>query len=233
MQMKPSALIVGAGDGLSASLARVLSREGGYRIVLAARNPGKLAPLTQALDAVGLACDASDPVQVDALFAQLDQVLRAPPDVVIYNPAARVRGPITEVDAQSVAQALAVTAYGGFLVAQQAARRMLPRGQGALLFTGASASVKGYAHSAAFAMGKFALRGLAQSLARELAPQGIHVAHIVVDGVIRNPGREEPGGAPDSMLDPDAIARSYLQLLRQDRSAWSSELELRPWVERF
>ncbi len=233
MQMKPSALIVGAGDGLSASLARVLSREGGYRIAMAARNPGKLAPLTQALDAMALACDASDPIQVDALFAQLDQALRAPPDVVIYNPAARVRGPITEVDAQSVAQALAVTAYGGFLVAQQAARRMLPRGQGALLFTGASASVKGYAHSAAFAMGKFALRGLAQSLARELAPQGIHVAHIVVDGVIRNPGREEPGGAPDSMLDPDAIARSYLQLLRQDRSAWSSELELRPWVERF
>ncbi|MDE1952037.1 MAG: SDR family NAD(P)-dependent oxidoreductase [Betaproteobacteria bacterium] len=233
MPMKPSALIVGAGDGLSASLARVLSREGGYRIALAARNPGKLVPLTQALEAMALACDASDPIQVDALFAQLDQALRAPPDVVIYNPAARVRGPITEVDAQSVAQALAVTAYGGFLVAQQAARRMLPRGQGALLFTGASASVKGYAHSAAFAMGKFALRGLAQSLARELAPQGIHVARIVVDGVIRNPGREEPGGAPDSMLDPDAIARSYLQLLRQDRSAWSSELELRPWVERF
>ncbi len=233
MQVKPSALIVGAGDGLSASLARVLSREGGYRIALAARNPGKLAPLAQALDAIALACDASDPIQVDALFAQLDQVFRAPPDVVIYNPSARVRGPITEVDAQAVAQALAVTAYGGFLVAQQAARRMLPRGQGALLFTGASASVKGYAHSAAFAMGKFALRGLAQSLARELAPQGMHVAHIVIDGAIRNPGRMEPGAAPDSMLDPDAIARSYLQLLRQDRSAWSWEIELRPWVERF
>ncbi len=233
MQVKPSALIVGAGDGLSASLARVLSREGGYRIALAARNPGKLAPLAQALDAIALACDASDPIQVDALFAQLDQVFRAPPDVVIYNPSARVRGPIAEVDAQAVAQALAVTAYGGFLVAQQAARRMLPRGQGALLFTGASASVKGYAHSAAFAMGKFALRGLAQSLARELAPQGMHVAHIVIDGAIRNPGRMEPGAAPDSMLDPDAIARSYLQLLRQDRSAWSWEIELRPWVERF
>ena len=233
MQVKPSALIVGAGDGLSASLARVLSREGGYRIALAARNPGKLAPLAQALDAIALACDASDPIQVDVLFAQLDQVFRAPPDVVIYNPSARVRGPITEVDAQAVAQALAVTAYGGFLVAQQAARRMLPRGQGALLFTGASASVKGYAHSAAFAMGKFALRGLAQSLARELAPQGMHVAHIVIDGAIRNPGRMEPGAAPDSMLDPDAIARSYLQLLRQDRSAWSWEIELRPWVERF
>ncbi len=233
MQVKPSALIVGAGDGLSASLARVLSREGGYRIALAARNPGKLAPLAQALDAIALACDASDPIQVDALFAQLDQVFRAPPDVVIYNPSARVRGPITEVDAQAVAQALAVTAYGGFLVAQQAARRMLPRGQGALLFTGASASVKGYAHSAAFAMGKFALRGLAQSLARELTPQGMHVAHIVIDGAIRNPGRMEPGAAPDSMLDPDAIARSYLQLLRQDRSAWSWEIELRPWVERF
>lgn len=233
MHAKPSALIVGAGDGLSASLARVLSRDGGYRVALAARHPNKLAPLVQELDALALACDASDPAQVDALFVQLDRAFQAPPDVVIYNPAARVRGPITEVDAQAVAQALAVTAYGGFLVAQQAARRMLPRGQGALLFTGASASVKGYAHSAAFAMGKFALRGLAQSLARELAPQGIHVAHVVIDGSIRNPGWVEPAGAPDSMLDPDAIARNYLQLLQQDRSAWSWELELRPWVERF
>ena len=229
MTSSPHALIVGAGDGLSASLARILHREGGYRVTLAARRVDKLAALAQALDAATLACDASDAAQVDAMFRQLE----AAPDVVIYNPSARVRGPITEVDAMAVSQALAVTAFGGFLVAQQAARRMLPRGRGALLFTGASASVKGYAQSAAFAMGKFALRGLAQSLARELAPQGIHVAHIVIDGAIRNPGQEQPSNAPDSMLDPDAIARSYLQLLRQDRSAWSWEIELRPWVERF
>jgi NAD(P)-dependent dehydrogenase (short-subunit alcohol dehydrogenase family) len=130
-------------------------------------------------------------------------------------------------------RALAVSAYGGFLVAQAAARRMLPRGQGAILFTGASASVKGYAGSAPFAMGKFALRGLAQSAARELAPKGIHVAHFVIDGAIRNPGRAEPVEHPDSMLDPDAIARTYLHVLQQDRSAWTWEVELRPWVERF
>ena len=110
---------------------------------------------------------------------------------------------------------------------------MIARGFGAILFTGASASVKGYAQSAAFAMGKFALRGLAQSMARELAPQGIHVAHFVIDGAIRNPGRVEPPDRPNSMLDPDAIAANYLHVLRQPRSAWSSEIELRPWVERF
>jgi NAD(P)-dependent dehydrogenase (short-subunit alcohol dehydrogenase family) len=233
MTSTPHALIVGAGDGLSASLARILHREGGYRVTLAARRVDKLAALALELDAATLACDASDATQVDAMFRQLDAIRGVAPDVVIYNPSARVRGPITEVDAMAVSLALAVTAFGGFLVAQQAARRMLPRGRGAMLFTGASASVKGYAQSAAFAMGKFALRGLAQSLARELAPQGIHVAHIVIDGAIRNSGQVQPSAAPDSMLDPDAIARSYLQLLRQDRSAWSWEIELRPWLERF
>ncbi|OIQ82262.1 sorbitol-6-phosphate 2-dehydrogenase [mine drainage metagenome] len=233
MSSSPYALIVGVGDGLSASLARMLAGEGGYKLALAARRPDKLAALVQELGALAVGCDAVDPAQVEALFKHLDAAFGGAPEVVIYNPSARVRGSITEVDPQAVAQALAVSAYGGFLVAQQAARRMLPRGRGAILFTGASASVKGYAHSAAFAMGKFALRGLAQSLARELAPQGIHVAHFVIDGVIRNPGRQEPAEAPDSMLDPDAIARSYLQVLRQDRSAWTWELELRPWVERF
>ena len=129
--------------------------------------------------------------------------------------------------------ALAVGAFGGFLVAQQAARRMVPRGRGAILFTGASASVKGYKQSAPFAMAKFALRGLAQSMARELAPQGIHVAHFVLDGTIRNPGRIEAPDSPDSMLDPDAIALSYLHVIHQERSAWTWEVELRPWVETF
>ena len=143
------------------------------------------------------------------------------------------RGSLVDLVPAEVQNALTVSAFGGFLVAQQAARRMLPNRHGAILFTGASASVKGYAQSAPFAMGKFALRGLAQSMARELAPQGIHVAHFVIDGAIRNPGRAEPSDKPDSMLDPDAIAESYLQVLRQPRSAWAWEIELRPWVEKF
>ena len=151
----------------------------------------------------------------------------------MYNASARARGPITDLDPDAVARAIAVSAYGGFLVGQQAARHMLPRGTGAILFTGASASVKGYVQSAAFAMGKFALRGLAQSMARELAPQGLHVAHFVIDGGIRSATRPDPNDKPDSMLDPDAIAETYWQVANQPRSAWTWEVELRPWVERF
>lgn len=224
------ALIVGTGDGLSASIARTFA-SAGLRVGLAARDTRKLASLTQEIGAAAHACDAADPAQVDALFAAMEQALDGAPDVVVYNPSARVRGPLVELDRAGVANALAVTAYGGFLVAQAAARRMLPNGHGAILFTGASASVKGYPGSAPFAMGKFALRGLAQSIARELAPQGVHVAHFVIDGAIRTPGAAED--APDSKLDPDAIARTYLHILQQDRSAWTWEIELRPWVERF
>ena len=132
--------------------------------------------------------------------------------------------------------ALLILAYGGFLVAQAAAQRMLPQGAGTILLTGASASVKGYPQSAVFAMGKFALRGLAQSMARELAPKGIHVAHFVIDGGVRNAekGRVEGGNAaPDSFLDPLAIAQNYMHVVQQPRSAWTWEVELRPWVERF
>ena len=228
-----SALIVGAGAGLSASLARLLHREGGMRIGLAARSVGKLDALVAETGAVAVVCDATQPADVDALFETMERRLDGPPDVVVYNASARGRGPFVDLDSETVVQALAVSAFGGFLVAQRAARRMCAQGRGAILFTGASASVKGYAQSAAFAMGKFALRGLAQSLARELSPQGVHVAHFVIDGAIRNPGRTEPPDAPDSMLDPDAIARAYLDVLRQDRSTWSWEIELRPWVERF
>lgn len=225
-----TALIVGAGGGLSASLARLLACEG-VRIALAARNVAKLAPLAESLDAVTVACDAGEPGQVGALFAAVDAALGAPADIVIYNASARVRGPLVQLDPAAVAMAMRVSAFGGFLVAQEAARRMLPRGKGAILFTGASASVKGYKHSVAFAMGKFALRGLAQSMARELAPQGIHVAHFVIDGAIRAAGRPEP--SPDAHLAPEAIAATYLDVLRQDRSAWTWEVELRPWVETF
>ncbi|MDR7035743.1 NAD(P)-dependent dehydrogenase (short-subunit alcohol dehydrogenase family) [Methylobacterium sp. BE186] len=227
------ALIVGAGSGLSASLARLLAGQG-MRVGLAARNVAKLGDLAAETGAAIHACDASRPAEVEALFARLEPALGGHPDVVVYNASGRLRGPLVGLDPEAVERALAVTAYGAFLVAQAAARRMLPARHGALLFTGASASVKGFAGSSPFAMGKFALRGLSESLARELQPQGIHVAHVVIDGAIRNPARGgEPPDAPDSTLDPDAIARAYLDLLRQDRSAWTSEVALRPWVERF
>ena len=232
--MTPSykqALIVGAGSGLSASLARLLS-EKGLGVSLAARAPEGLAELCAETGAGSYRCDASSREDVAQLFAALESD-GATPDVVIYNPSARVRGPFLEIDQEGVERALMITAYGGFLVAQEAAQRMVPAGQGAILFTGASASVKGYPQSASFAMGKFALRGLAQSIARELQPKGIHVGHFVIDGGIRNPGRSESADNPDSMLDPDAIARSYWDLLAQDRSAWTWEVELRPWVETF
>jgi NAD(P)-dependent dehydrogenase (short-subunit alcohol dehydrogenase family) len=226
-----SALIVGAGSGLSAALARALAADG-IKVALAARSTEDLAPLAKETGAQTFACDASKRTQVDDLFAALDAQFGAP-EIAIYNASFRTRGALLELDPADVEQALAVTAYGGFLVGQQAARRMLPNKRGAIVFTGASASVKGYAQSAPFAMGKFALRGLAQSMARELSPQGIHVAHFVIDGGIRNPGRVEPADKPDSMLDPDAIAATYLSVLYQPRSAWTWEVELRPWVERF
>jgi NAD(P)-dependent dehydrogenase (short-subunit alcohol dehydrogenase family) len=226
-----TALIVGAGQGLSASIARLFAREG-MRVAIAARSTQKFADLSKDTGAQAFACDAADPQQVARLFEDVEKSLGAP-DVVVYNASARARGPLLDLDPAEVERAIAVSAFGGFLVAQQAVRRMLPKSAGAVLFTGASASVKGYARSAPFAMGKFALRGLAQSMARELAPQGIHVAHFVIDGAIRNPGRTEPSDKPDSMLDPDAIAESYLHVLRQPRSAWTWEIELRPWVETF
>ena len=226
-----SALIVGAGSGLSASLARVFAKAG-MNVALAARSTDKLSALAKETGAKAYACDASDRAQVDKLFSDLDAA-KAAPDVVVYNASYRTRGPFIDLDPAEVAKAIEITAFGAFLVAQAAVRRMLPKGEGAILFTGASASVKGYAQSAPFAMGKFALRGLAQSLARELSPQGIHVAHFVIDGGIRSPRRAEPSDKPDSLLDPDAIAASYLHVLGQPRSAWTQELELRPWVEKF
>ena len=226
-----NALIVGAGEGLSASLARLLAREG-IRVALAARKIEKLGALCTETGARAFACDATDHDEVERLFGLVEREIGLP-DVVVYNASGRARGPFVDLVPADVAQAIAVSAFGGFLVAQQAARRMLPNKHGAILFTGASASVKGYVQSAPFAMGKFALRGLAQSMARELSPQGIHVAHFVIDGAIRNPGRTEAPDKPDSMLDPDAIAETYLHILRQPRSAWTWEIELRPWVERF
>jgi NAD(P)-dependent dehydrogenase (short-subunit alcohol dehydrogenase family) len=226
-----TALIVGAGEGLSASLARLLSREG-IRVALAARQTGKLGALCTETGARAFACNATDTDEVERLFGLVEREIGTP-DVVVYNASARARGAFLDLVPAEVAQAIAVSAFGGFLVAQQAVKRMLPNKHGAILFTGASASVKGYAQSAPFAMGKFALRGLAQSMARELSPQGIHVAHFVIDGGIRSAARTEPADRPDSMLDPDAIALSYWNVLQQPRSAWTWELEVRPWVEKF
>jgi NAD(P)-dependent dehydrogenase (short-subunit alcohol dehydrogenase family) len=226
-----TALIVGVGAGLSASLARTFTKAG-MRVALAARRAGDLSSLAKEVGGRAFACDAAKRADVAKLFGEVETAFGAP-DVVVYNASYRTRGPFVELDPGEVERSISVSAFGGFLVAQEAVKRMLPHKHGAILFTGASASVKGYAQSAPFAMGKFALRGLAQSLARELSPQGIHIGHVVVDGAIRNPGRSEPPDRPDSMLDPDAIAQTYLYLLQQPRSAWSWEIELRPWVERF
>ncbi|WEX74545.1 SDR family NAD(P)-dependent oxidoreductase [Sinorhizobium numidicum] len=226
-----TALIVGAGSGLSASLARQLAARG-VKVALAARNIEKLEALADETGANTFAADATQPASVSALFDDVAAAI-GDPEVVVYNASGRVRGPLAELDPSDVEKAIAVSAYGGFLVSQQAARRMIPRGAGAILFTGATASIKGFAQSAAFAMGKFALRGLAQSAARELGPKGIHVAHFVIDGAIRSKMRPENPDKPDALLHPDAIAQSYIDVLLQHRSAWSQEVELRPWSESF
>ena len=226
-----SALIVGAGHGLSASLTRRLRKEG-LVVAIAARDTAKLASLCTETGARAFTCDAQDEAQVKQLFSDIEREQGAP-EVVVYNASARTRGPLVELVPAEVRRAIQVSAFGAFLVAQQAAARMLRKARGAILFTGASASVKGYAESAPFAMGKFALRGLAQSMARELAPKGIHVAHFVIDGAIRGPGKADSADRPDTTLDPDAIAETYLHVLMQPRSAWTWEVEMRPWVERF
>ena len=226
-----TAVIIGAGKGLSASLARKLAARG-HKLVVSARDVDKLSDLEAETGAVCVQADGSKHEDMKRVFEAAD-ALGLPLDVAVYNPSARVRGGVTDLDPQAVHNAITVTAFGAFLMAQQAARRMIKQGSGNILFTGASAGVKGFANSSTFAMGKFALRGLAQSLARELHPQGVHIGHFVIDGGIRNPERMDPEGQPDAMLDPDAIADSYLHFLDQPRSSWAWEIELRPWVERF
>jgi NAD(P)-dependent dehydrogenase (short-subunit alcohol dehydrogenase family) len=226
-----SALVIGAGPGISASVTRRLRAEN-IPVVIAARNVAKLSSLVDETGAIALPVDASDASAMATLFAETEARIGAP-EIVVYNASGRVRGPIAELDAAAVEEAVAVSALGAFHAVQQAARRMMPKNHGAILLTGATAGVKGFALSAPFAMGKFALRGLAQSAARELMPKGIHVAHFVIDGGVRSEHRTEAPDAPDSMLDPDAIAQTYLDVLRQHRSAWAWEIELRPWTEKF
>ncbi len=228
---RQTAVIIGAGTGLSASVARKLAQRG-FDLVLGARDTAKLDVLARETGARCVQVNGSDPDQMAAVFEDLPSPLR----VALYNPSARVRGPLVGLDPTEVRAAIEITAFGAFLMGQQAARCMLENVgdvKGTILFTGASAGVKGFAQSATFAMGKFAQRGLAQSMARELHPQGVHVAWVNIDGAISNPDK---GGADDgsaSKLDPDAIAESYMHLVDQPRSAWSDTLTLRPWVEQF
>ena len=230
--MNRSALIVGAGSGLSSSLALKCAHLG-MDVALAARNVEKLEDLSIQTKASLHKCDASKIDDVNRLFEDLDEKLGIP-ELVVYNPSARLRGAIETLDPEKTKEALNVTCFGAFLVAQQAAKRMLKRGSGSIFFTGASAGVKGFANSSVFAMGKFGLRGLAQALARELHPKNIHIGHFVIDGGIKSNERLERKGTGDyDMLDPDEIAKTYLQFHDQNKSAWAWEVELRPWVETF
>jgi NAD(P)-dependent dehydrogenase (short-subunit alcohol dehydrogenase family) len=226
-----TALIIGAGTGISASLARLLAGQG-IKVGLVSRNTAKVASLAAETSAQTFSADSADATAMANMFEQVEDRLGAP-DIVVYNASARAHGPIAEINPRDVERALAVTAYGGFLAVHHAARRMVPKGRGAILLTGASASIKGYPHSAAFGMGKFALRGLAQSAARELGPKGIHVSHFLIDGAVRRAGSAEPVPAADATLTADGIAQSYWNVLQQPRDAWTFELDLRPWVETF
>jgi len=225
------ALIVGVGSGLSASLARLFASEG-LQVALAARDINKLKNLVSETGAKAYQCNAVDPVNVENLFNAVRKDL-GEPDIAIYNASNRVRGAITDLDPEAVLNAIKITCYGGFLVARQAAKQMVERGHGAIFLTGASAGVKGFPNSSTFAMGKFGLRGLAQSLSRELQPRNIHVAHFVIDGGIKQVNDTRVDRGPDGLLEPDSIARTYYDFFRQPRDSWAWEIELRPWVEKF
>jgi len=231
MSAEEIALIVGTGPGLSASLTQRFAREG-VKVAIAARNIEKLENLTSKTGAKAYACDAVSPVEVKNLFSSVKADF-GEPNIVVYNASNRVRGPITELDPEAVLNAIKVSCYGAFLVAQQAAKQMVERGNGAIFLTGASAGVKGYPNSSTFAMGKFGLRGLAQSLARELHPQNVHIAHFVIDGGINRENDPRDNRGPDGLLEPDNIANTYYNFWRQPRDCWAWEIELRPWVEKF
>lgn len=229
--MSQATLIIGAGSGLGTSLARRFSRSGN-QIILAARNISNLDELAKEIGALVIRCDASKEQDIASLFETIDNAEISLSEM-IYNAGVYTNGAVTDLDPAQIRQSIDVNAFGAFLVAKQSAHRMEKIGGGTMLFTGASAGIKGYANSCAFAMGKFALRGLCQSLARELAPKNIHVAHFVIDGLIYKPDRGEPYNEAQKCLDPQAIAESYFQVAIQDRSAWTWEIELRPWLERF
>lgn len=229
--MSRYAIIAGAGSGLSAALARAAAIDG-LKLVLVARDIAKLAPLVAELGARAIACDAADPQAVARLFAVAERDFGIP-ELVVFNAGYRARGPIAEIDPGEVEAALRNNALAGFLVGQGAARLMLTQGKGSIFFTGATAGIKGFAGSAPFAMGKFALRGLAQSMARELGPKGIHVAHFIIDGGIAGTRGARAVNEDDVLLSPQAIADVYLSVHKQHRSVWTQEIDLRPWNESF
>ena len=225
--MSESVLIVGTGPGLSTSLARLCFSKG-LKVALASRNIEKLNDLKNEIKAETFICDASNAKDVSNLFKQTDKLIGTP-NLVIYNASSRPqKNSVVELDPIETQKSINITCFGAFLVAQEAAKRMLKRKSGSIFFTGATAGVKGFANSSVFAMGKFGLRGLAQSLARELHPQGIHITHFVIDGAIN----KEPYGDYQTM-HPDEIAKTYLQFYHQDKSAWAWEVELRTSVEKF
>ncbi len=225
-------LIVGAGPGLGASVGRRFQAEG-FKVAVASRSQAKIQAVAAAIPgAQGYAADATDEAAVQGLFKQVTAEIGAP-DVVVFNASGRVRKSILEIGSAEFIQAWMAACHGGFLVGREAARLMAPKRQGTILFTGATASVKSFANSAGFAVGKFGLRALAFSMARELGPMGVHVAHVVIDGGLHSDARPDDPDVPDKWMDPDDIAESYWHLYAQRRSSWTMELDVRPWVERF
>jgi NAD(P)-dependent dehydrogenase (short-subunit alcohol dehydrogenase family) len=223
-ETKPAALVVGVGPGLGAALVRRFAREG-MGVAIAARRVDKLRDLAAETGGRAYACDATSEISVDDLFAAVEGDLGTP-RLVVFNAGSFTRKPVVELTPAEVESGWRACCLGGFLVGRAAARAMLPGGPGTILLTGATAALRGGANFAAFAIGKFGLRALAQSMARELGPQGIHVGHVIIDGGIGT-------NAGESQLAPDAIADSYWHLHRQPKSAWTLELDLRPWVEKF
>jgi NAD(P)-dependent dehydrogenase (short-subunit alcohol dehydrogenase family) len=242
MTQKASALIVGAGDATGGAIARRFARAGLVSCVVR-RNGEKLAPLVAEIEAGGgearaFGVDAREEEQIIALFETIERDV-APLEIVVFNIGANVNFPIRDTTARVYRKVWEMAAFAGFLTGREAARKMTPRGSGTIIFTGATASVRGRAGFAAFSGAKHALRALAQSMARELGPQGVHVAHVVIDGAIDTPWIREnfPERAAlksqEGILEPGAIAEAYWTLHKQPRSAWTHELDLRPWMEEW
>lgn len=233
MAKREVALIVGAGPGLGAALARAAAAEG-MAVAVSSRNAAKLDGVARAAGAKPYPCDGSDADAVARLFQAVGAELGAP-DLVVFNASGYGRGTALEIEPAVFESAWRTGCFGGFLVGRAAAAAMLPRGTGTILFTGATASLRGGARFVGFAAAKFGLRAVAQSLARDLGPKGIHVAHVVIDGQIKadREGYRESERGTDAVMDADGIARTYMALHRQHRSAWAHEVDLRPWVEKF
>ena len=230
-----TAVVVGVGTGLGLALVNALAAQG-YTVLAAARSISKLGARAKEFprgSVVPVSCDATAPADVDALFAQSEAVGAL--EIAIYNAGAFERGGILDTRPEDFERCWRVGCFGGYLMGRAAARLMVARGAGTILFTGATASLRGGAGFVNLASPKFALRALAQCMARELGPKGVHVAHVIIDGQIKSEryAHLEDARGPDSLLTPGAIADAYLGVHRQPRSAWTHELDLRPWVEKF